>query len=89
MSSWLRTVRGVGRDMLIPARNPTGQVISGEELKGLVRLGDGDTTMILDEFYSWYIYGDEVGKSVSGAAYVDDVNKVGRPPRMTPDLRTR
>ncbi|KLT45542.1 PLP-dependent transferase [Cutaneotrichosporon oleaginosum] len=56
-------------------RNPTGQVIDGEELKELVRLGDGQTTIVLDEFYSWYQYNGEEGKSVSGAQYVDDVNK--------------
>lgn len=30
----------------------------------------------LDEFYSWYQYDEKLqGKSVSAAAYVDDVNK--------------
>ncbi|THH27778.1 hypothetical protein EUX98_g6412 [Antrodiella citrinella] len=60
-------------------RNPTGQVIQGEPLKDLVQLSrDTTTTLILDEFYSWYIYPEnekELGKSISSAAYVEDVNK--------------
>lgn len=71
-------MREEGRRLALTlARNPTGQVIAGDKLKQLVRLGDGDTTIILDEFYSWYQYEGELGNSVSGAAYVDDVNKVG------------
>lgn len=65
---------------LTPARNPTGACIEGEELEKLVRIGDGRTTVILDEFYSFYKYWDDperVGDGLSGAAYVDDVNKVG------------
>lgn len=59
-------------------RNPTGQVIKGEELKELVSLGREGTTLILDEFYSWYIYPDnekDIGKSVSSAEYIEDVNQ--------------
>jgi aspartate/methionine/tyrosine aminotransferase len=58
-------------------RNPTGQVIAGKELKELVSLSRENTTIILDEFYSWYIYPDsekDIGKSVSSAEYVEDVN---------------
>lgn len=59
-------------------RNPTGQVIKGQELKELVSIGREGTTVILDEFYSWYIYPEhdkDYGKSVSGAEYVEDVNE--------------
>ncbi|TRM59286.1 pyridoxal phosphate-dependent transferase [Schizophyllum amplum] len=59
-------------------RNPTGQVIKGDALKELVTLGREGTTLILDEFYSWYIYpeeGEEFGQSVSSAEYVEDVNE--------------
>lgn len=59
-------------------RNPTGQVIKGEKLKELVSLSREHTTLILDEFYSWYIYpeeGEEFGQSVSSAEYVEDVNE--------------
>ncbi|KAF9566307.1 aminotransferase [Agrocybe pediades] len=59
-------------------RNPTGQVIRGNELKELVSLSREGTTIILDEFYSWYIYPEnshDYGKSVSSAQYVEDVNE--------------
>jgi len=58
-------------------RNPTGQVIKGHDLKELVSLGREGTTVILDEFYSWYIYPEnnhDYGKSISSAKYVEDVN---------------
>ncbi|KAI0317566.1 aminotransferase [Amylostereum chailletii] len=65
-------------------RNPTGQIIkcapsrSGNDLKEVVNLGrEHSTTVILDEFYSWYIYHDkekDFGKSISAAEYVEDVN---------------
>nr|XP_019004173.1 uncharacterized protein I203_03331 [Kwoniella mangroviensis CBS 8507]OCF67634.1 hypothetical protein I203_03331 [Kwoniella mangroviensis CBS 8507] len=60
-------------------RNPTGQCISGDELRDLVHLAREKTTVILDEFYSWYQYPDdpkELGTSLSGARYVEDVNEV-------------
>lgn len=59
-------------------RNPTGQVIQGKELQDLITLGrEEHTTLVLDEFYSWYIYHkneEDMGKPISSAAYVDDVN---------------
>jgi len=59
-------------------RNPTGQVIHGKDLQDLVNLGrDQHITLVLDEFYSWYIYHEneeDLGKPISSAAYVDDVN---------------
>nr|GAT49409.1 aminotransferase [Mycena chlorophos] len=59
-------------------RNPTGQVIKGKELKELVAIGREGTTVILDEFYSWYIYPDsekDYGHSISAAEYIEDVDK--------------
>jgi aspartate/methionine/tyrosine aminotransferase len=60
-------------------RNPTGQVIKGKDLKDLVEVSrEQTTTVILDEFYSWYIYHDndeDLGKSISSAEYIDDVNR--------------
>ncbi|KDR81727.1 hypothetical protein GALMADRAFT_239893 [Galerina marginata CBS 339.88] len=59
-------------------RNPTGQVIKGNDLKEVVSLTKEGTTVILDEFYSWYIYPEnssDYGKSISSAAYVEDVNE--------------
>jgi len=58
-------------------RNPTGQCIKGDNLKELVDLHKLGTTIILDEFYSWYIYHEDeedIGTSISAASYVDDVN---------------
>ncbi|KAF8605429.1 aminotransferase [Ceratobasidium sp. AG-I] len=58
-------------------RNPTGQVIQGEELKELVELSRNHCSVVLDEFYSWYLYPEneqDIGGSLSGAAYVEDVN---------------
>lgn len=60
-------------------RNPTGQMMEGDDLKALVRIAsDKKTTLVLDEFYSWYMYPDnekDLGKSVSGASFVQDVDE--------------
>ncbi|KAG7092822.1 hypothetical protein E1B28_009137 [Marasmius oreades] len=59
-------------------RNPTGQVMKGNDLRELVHLTREGTTVILDEFYSWYIYPEnekDFGKSISSAEYIDDVNE--------------
>ena len=58
--------------------NPTGQLAEGNELKAWVRTArDLRCSLILDEFYSYYIYTGFPNdcKIVSAAAYVDDVNK--------------
>ncbi|KZT26633.1 PLP-dependent transferase [Neolentinus lepideus HHB14362 ss-1] len=76
-----KDIKSQGLAVLIASnpRNPTGQVIQGEELKELVSISkESSTTLVLDEFYSWYIYPEdenELGKSISSAAYIDDVNK--------------
>jgi aspartate/methionine/tyrosine aminotransferase len=57
--------------------NPTGQLAEGNELKAWVRMArELRCSLILDEFYSHYIYTGSPGeaKMVSAAAYVDDVN---------------
>ncbi|QRV88004.1 aminotransferase class I and II protein [Ceratobasidium sp. AG-Ba] len=69
-------ISGQGLQVIVASnpRNPTGQVVAGDELKELVDLSKHHCTVVLDEFYSWYIYNDEgeqTGKSISGAAYVD------------------
>ncbi|KAA1469373.1 PLP-dependent transferase [Dentipellis sp. KUC8613] len=75
-----KDIRTQGLAVLIASnpRNPTGQVIAGKDLKDLVSLSrDSATTLILDEFYSWYIYHEkeqDMGKSVSSAEYIEDVN---------------
>ena len=59
--------------------NPTGNVIQGEELARLVELArTRGTTLILDEFYSHFIYTSEGRPGagpVSAAAYVEDIEK--------------
>ncbi|KAJ8507496.1 hypothetical protein ONZ45_g10154 [Pleurotus djamor] len=74
-----KDIRTQGLAVIIASnpRNPTGQVIKGNELKELVQLSREGTTLILDEFYSWYMYPDsekDLGKSVSSAEFIDDVN---------------
>jgi aspartate/methionine/tyrosine aminotransferase len=53
-------------------------VIEGQELEKLVKLSrDGTTTIIMDEFYSWYMYPEneeDFGRCVSSASYVEDVD---------------
>jgi aspartate/methionine/tyrosine aminotransferase len=57
-------------------RNPTGQVLAGDDLKGLVSISQEEgTTLILDEFYSWYQYELGEGATVSAAEYVDNVDE--------------
>lgn len=56
--------------------NPTGVAVAGEELGAWVRLArEKSCTMILDEFYSHYAYGDLAGGPVSGAAHIEDVER--------------
>ncbi|ORY42503.1 aminotransferase [Rhizoclosmatium globosum] len=69
--------RGLGVVVASNPSNPTGQLIEGDELKEWVDIArTTKTTMVLDEFYSSYIYThpDEPGKSISSAEYIDDVN---------------
>ncbi|KAH7889531.1 pyridoxal phosphate-dependent transferase [Phlebopus sp. FC_14] len=75
-----KDIRTQGLAVIIASnpRNPTGQMIVGKDLKELVSLSRESTTIILDEFYSWYIYPEherDFGKSVSSAEYVQDVNQ--------------
>lgn len=70
----------LGAFLLSNPTNPTGVSLRGEELNQLVALArDPGTTLILDEFYSHFIYDvAEDGTAtpgagpVSGAAYVED-----------------
>eukprot|EP01112_Ceratiomyxa_fruticulosa_P008191 TRINITY_DN2115_c0_g3_i1.p1 TRINITY_DN2115_c0_g3~~TRINITY_DN2115_c0_g3_i1.p1 ORF type:complete len:507 (-),score=109.91 TRINITY_DN2115_c0_g3_i1:44-1564(-) len=59
--------------------NPTGQVIRGEELKKWIEASrESQTTLVMDEFYSHYIYDNPENKetnTVSCAEYIDDVEK--------------
>lgn len=76
-----KDIRTQGLEVILASnpRNPTGQVVQREELKELVRMSrESSTTLILDEFYSWYIYPEreaDFGRSVSSAEFIDDVNE--------------
>ncbi len=58
--------------------NPTGQLVEGDELKTWVDMArDCQCSLILDEFYSHYIYthsNSKPYKMVSAASYIEDVN---------------
>lgn len=76
--------RGLGAVLLSNPCNPTGQSIEGDNLKEYVRIArENGTAVIMDEFYSHYYYdgpeedvSDESQwpKTVSSAAYIEDVN---------------
>lgn len=76
-----KDIRTQGIEVILASnpRNPTGQVVQKQELKELVQMSrETSTTVILDEFYSWYIYPEsdaDIGKSVSSAEFIDDVNE--------------
>lgn len=55
--------------------NPTGVVISGPELNAWVTFARAKgTILLLDEFYSHYVYKPGIDGPVSSASHVDDVN---------------
>jgi len=71
------TGRGLSALLLSNPCNPTGKVIQGEELAGWVGLArEVGCSLLIDEFYSHYIWADTVDGSgmVSAARYVDDVD---------------
>ncbi|CEG84157.1 hypothetical protein RMATCC62417_18002 [Rhizopus microsporus] len=68
--------RGLSVIVASNPRNPTGQVIQDDELAALVQIAkERHTAMIMDEFYSAYIYDREEGKTVSITEFVEDVNE--------------
>jgi hypothetical protein len=70
---------GLGALVLSNPCNPTGNVLQGKELAKLVALArDRRVTLILDEFYSHFVYTDDgqPGRGpVSGAPFVEDVER--------------
>ncbi|KAI9336791.1 aminotransferase [Obelidium mucronatum] len=69
--------RGLGVVVSSNPSNPTGQLVEGDELREWVNVcRTTRTTLVLDEFYSSYIYThpDALGTTVSSAKYVDNVN---------------
>jgi aspartate/methionine/tyrosine aminotransferase len=74
-----REIQGRGLSAILASNpcNPTGKHVRGEELAAWVRTAeDLDCTLLLDEFYSHYVYG--VGGPApmeSAARYVEDVDR--------------
>ncbi len=69
--------RGLGAVLLSNPSNPTGKVISGDELADWVATARKlDCALIMDEFYSHYLW-NAAGKpaTLSAASYVEDVDE--------------
>jgi aspartate/methionine/tyrosine aminotransferase len=67
--------RGLGAVLLSNPCNPTGKLIAGDELAQWVgACRDLDCTLLVDEFYSHYVWGSEP-RIVSAAAHVEDVDR--------------
>ncbi len=69
--------RGLGAILLSNPCNPTGKHVRGEELAAWVRTAEElDCTLLIDEFYSHYVYGmGGPAPMESAARYVEDVDK--------------
>ena len=71
--------RGLSALLLSNPCNPTGNVVQGAELEHLVAgARERDLTLVLDEFYSHFVYtpdGKPGAGPVSAAAYVEDVER--------------
>ncbi len=67
--------RGLGALLVSNPCNPTGKLVQGAELESWVKVArDLDCALLIDEFYSNYIWADEA-RSVSAAAFVRDVDR--------------
>jgi hypothetical protein len=72
------TGRGLSALLLSNPCNPTGKLVQGEELSRWVDLSrELDCAMLVDEFYSHYVWTGVPGRLPveSAARYVEDVNK--------------
>ncbi len=69
--------RGLGAMLLSNPANPTGRVVAGETLSQWTAAARKlDCALILDEFYSHYVWGGAGGEAtVSAARHVSDVDK--------------
>jgi len=70
--------KGLGALLISNPCNPTGQVIRDATLAEWVSASrEFECTLILDEFYAHYLYGDAAANQLSrsAAAYVEDVNR--------------
>jgi len=73
------TGRGLSAVLLSNPCNPTGKVIAGDEMAAWVSLARRlDCTLLLDEFYSHYVWNESLlggTPNASAAAYVEDVDR--------------
>jgi hypothetical protein len=68
--------RGLGAILLSNPCNPTGRVVSGAELEAWVATArELDCSVLIDEFYSHYIWSENTPPVVSAAAFVKDVDR--------------
>ncbi len=69
--------RGLSALLFSNPANPTGKVIHGNDLARWVETArELDCSLLVDEFYSHYVYGEHPDpKIVSAASYIQDVNK--------------
>lgn len=67
--------RGLGALLTSNPSNPTGRLVAGEELRQWVELSRSyGCALIMDEFYSHYIY-EKLDLRVSATEFVEDVNR--------------
>lgn len=71
--------RGLSALLLSNPCNPTGKLIAGDEMAGWVRVARRlDCTLLLDEFYSHYVWDEDLlagATAASAAAHVEDVDR--------------
>jgi aspartate/methionine/tyrosine aminotransferase len=71
--------RGLSAILLSNPSNPTGKLVAGDELRAWVAAArESDCTLLIDEFYSHYIWRDDArfaGIMESAARYVEDVDR--------------
>jgi aspartate/methionine/tyrosine aminotransferase len=70
--------RGLGALLFSNPNNPTGRHIQGEELRRWIELGrDSDCSLLIDEFYSHYVWSGRPGQLPveSAARYLEDLER--------------
>ena len=69
--------RGLGALLLSNPCNPTGKLVDGDDMAGWVQTcRELECALLVDEFYSHYVYRDTPGPHLASAArYVDDVDR--------------
>src|SRR5690554_2151464 len=74
--------RGLGALLMSNPCNPTGKLVGGEELHAWIEMARRvDCTLILDEFYSHYVW-DRPVEEATAASYVEDRSEERRGERV-------